>query len=59
MTPEKIKEIRLKAGLTQEAFAWRVGVACATVNKWERGKTKVSRLAVDKIRQLFLTGAAL
>ena len=37
---EKIKEIRLKKGLSQEAFAKELGVSFATVNRWESGKTK-------------------
>ena len=37
---EDIKRIRLSAILTQEEFAKEVGVAFATVNRWETGKAK-------------------
>lgn len=34
---EKIKEIRLKAMLSQQAFATALGVSISTVNRWEMG----------------------
>lgn len=37
---EKIKLIRQKSILSQEAFAKELGVSFATVNRWEAGKTK-------------------
>ena len=33
-------------------LARNLGVSFATVNRWENGKTKPSRLAQDKIRQV-------
>ena len=53
MNEMNIKEIRTKLGLTQEDFARKlIGVARATVNRWEQGHTKPSRLAIDKINEL-------
>lgn len=37
---EKIKQIRQKSFLSQEAFAKELGVSFATVNRWESGKTR-------------------
>lgn len=39
MTPETIRAIREALGISQEAFARRVGVAYNTVNRWEKGKS--------------------
>jgi DNA-binding transcriptional regulator YiaG len=39
MTPEIIRAIRDALGVSQEAFARRVGVAYNTVNRWEKGKS--------------------
>lgn len=33
----QIKALRLRKGVTQEAFAQRIGVTAQAVNKWERG----------------------
>lgn len=37
ITPESIRALRLRLGLTQEAFAARIGTTQATVNRWEHG----------------------
>lgn len=47
-----IKEIRTKLGLTQEDLAHKLNVSFSTVNRWEQGHTKPSRLALDKINEL-------
>jgi putative transcriptional regulator len=47
-----IREIRLAANLTQEQFAGQLGVTCSTMNRWERGRSKPSPLALQKIEQL-------
>ena len=41
----EIKLLRERLGLTQDAFAFRLGVAPYTVRRWESGKTKPSRMA--------------
>lgn len=43
---QNIKEIRLKNGMSQEAFAERIGVSRQTVINWEKGKSLPS---VEKI----------
>jgi DNA-binding transcriptional regulator YiaG len=50
MTPEEIKDLRKKAGLTQEEFAEEIGVSTMSVNCWEKGKRQPSPLALQKLR---------
>lgn len=52
MTPLEIKRIREKLGMTQEALAHLLGVSFQTINRWERGIYKPSRLALEKIKAL-------
>ncbi len=40
-----VKEVRAKLGLTQEDFAQELGVSYATVNRWENGQYKPSKMA--------------
>jgi len=40
LSPEEIKELRQKLGLTQEEFGRLLGVGFATVNRWENGKAE-------------------
>jgi putative transcriptional regulator len=47
-----IYEIRLLMELTQEQFAMVIGVTFPTVNRWENGHTKPSKLAVQQIEAL-------
>ncbi|ABA24331.1 transcriptional regulator, XRE family [Trichormus variabilis ATCC 29413] len=47
-----IQEIRLVMGLTQEEFAVILGVTFPTVNRWENGHTKPSKLAIQQIEAL-------
>lgn len=44
--------IREKLKLTQEEFAEKIGVAFCTVNRWERGHSKPSKLALKEITKL-------
>ena len=46
---ERIKEFRLKAGLTQHQLAERMGVLQTTVSMWETGQGKPR---TDKLPQL-------
>ena len=41
---EIIKYIRIERGISQQQFADELGVAFATVNRWEQGKTKPNEL---------------
>lgn len=43
--PESIKYVRTQLNLSQEEFARKLGVSFATVNRWENGFYKPSRLA--------------
>ncbi len=47
---EELKKLRQQQGWSQEDLARNLGVSFATVNRWENGKTKPSRLAVEKIQ---------
>jgi DNA-binding XRE family transcriptional regulator len=49
----KLKEVRRKLGLTQEALAHRIGVSFTSVNRWENGQTNPSPLARRQIEELF------
>jgi putative transcriptional regulator len=40
-----IKEVRRQLALSQEDLARKLGVSYATVNRWENGQTKPSKLA--------------
>lgn len=48
-----IRIIREKLNLTQEEFAEKIGVAFCTVNRWERGHSMPSKLALKEITKLF------
>lgn len=51
--PEQIKEIRKRLNLSQEEFAKKLGVSFTSVNRWENGQTKPSKLARRQILNLF------
>ena len=53
---EELKKLRQQKGWSQEDLARNLGVSFATVNRWENGKTKPSRLAQEKIEQVANTG---
>ena len=55
MTPEEIKKLRTKLKLSQEGFARILGISCQTVNRWERGLSKPSGLALARIQSLIQT----
>lgn len=48
--PEKIKQIRQRQLLTQEAFAKELNVSFSTVNRWEGGKAKPNLNAMKNIK---------
>src|SRR5262245_18505885 len=50
--PDRIKRIRGRLGLTQQALADRLGVSFATVNRWENAQTKPSRFYWTQIEKL-------
>jgi len=49
----KLKEVRRKFKLTQEALAHKLGVSFTSVNRWENGQTQPSPLARRQIEELF------
>ncbi len=44
-----IRELRLETGLTQEQFAAQLGVTYSSISRWERGCSKPSPLALQKV----------
>jgi putative transcriptional regulator len=52
MTAKQIKRERDRRKLSQEAFAQLVGVSSKTVSRWERGESKPSRMALEKLNAL-------
>ena len=49
--PVTVKEVRRQLALTQEELAHALGVSFATVNRWENGKTVLSKLAQRQFEQ--------
>ena len=49
MTPEKVKEIRQNAGLSQKGLAEALGVSVNSISNWETGNTKPRRITVAKL----------
>lgn len=43
--PVLVKEVRRQLAISQEDLARELGVSYATVNRWENGQAKPSRLA--------------
>ncbi|HEY2387217.1 MAG TPA: helix-turn-helix transcriptional regulator [Candidatus Binatia bacterium] len=54
---KSIRELRLRLGMTQEEFAHAVAVTFSTVNRWENGHAKPSKLARRAIEALARRGA--
>lgn len=44
-----IRDLRLLSGLTQEQFAAELSVTHSSVSRWERGISKPSPLAMQKV----------
>ena len=49
---EQLKALRQQYGWSQEDLARKLGVSFSTVNRWENGKAKPSRLAQKGILAL-------
>lgn len=47
-----IRELRLANGLTQEQFAFKLGVTYSSINRWENGRSKLSPLAMQKVEEM-------
>lgn len=52
MKPEDIKALRFSLGVSQEKFAHLLGTTVVTINRWENGKTKPSRLYIRELKDL-------
>lgn len=52
MQPDDIIALRKKLGISQERFAHLLGTTAGTVNRWEKGRFKPSRLYVREIKDL-------
>lgn len=50
--PRRIKSLRQQQGLSQEELAQKLGVSFTSVNRWENGQTKPSKLARRQIELL-------
>ncbi|MBF0110999.1 MAG: helix-turn-helix transcriptional regulator [Magnetococcales bacterium] len=48
----RIKRLRTRMGMTQVALAKELGVSFPTINRWENGKAKPSRLAWERLLEL-------
>lgn len=53
---EQLKALRRQHGWSQEDLARELGVSFSTVNRWENGKAKPSKLAQARIKQLLNIG---
>lgn len=51
-TPEKIKALRKHLRFSQEELAKKLGVSFTSVNRWENGQAKPSKLAKKQIEAL-------
>ncbi len=51
-TPTQIRQLRQRLGLSQCAFAARVGVYMGTIVRWKRGRTTPRFLATERLREL-------
>jgi len=52
MTPTKIKSLRKRLGLSQEAFAELVGVSTSSLGSWERNSFKPSSIFVKEMENI-------
>ena len=52
---EKIKHIRKTLNLSQEDLARKLGVSFATINRWECGTYKPSKLAMKALQDFCAT----
>ncbi len=56
--PDRVRAIRDRLQATQTQLAKRIGVSFATVNRWENGQSRPTRLAWQQILDLENQGGA-
>ena len=49
-----LKKLREEKGWSQEDFAYEFGVFFRTINRWENGKTKPSRMVHSNIKEFLI-----
>lgn len=52
MNAQDIKKLRLRLHLSQEKFAYKLGVSVPTVSRWERGVSIPSQLGERRLNRL-------
>jgi transcriptional regulator with XRE-family HTH domain len=52
MTPKELRDLRLRAGLTQDELAGLLQRDRMTISRWETGKVKIGRAMAWSIRLL-------
>ena len=56
---QKIKELRMRSGLSQQKLAKLVGVSDKAISKWERGESVPDVLILCQLAELFEDDAAM
>lgn len=51
--PKLLKEVRKQLSLSQEDLARKLGISFATVNRWESGKVRPSKLAKAQLKAFY------
>lgn len=55
MYAERIRALRLQAGMSQQELGARLGVSAVAVGKWERGQTQPDIHSLTKMADIFGT----
>lgn len=55
MYADRIRELRLKANLSQQALGNMLGVSAVAVGKWERGQTQPDITTLTRLADIFGT----
>jgi transcriptional regulator with XRE-family HTH domain len=58
VSPKKIRELRVRVGLSQEELAHKVGVSQVTVSNWENKKSSPSKEQVEILKQILGLGVS-
>jgi DNA-binding transcriptional regulator YiaG len=51
-TPEQVRALRARLGLSQEAFARRIGTRQQTISEWETGARRPRRMSRRLLRMV-------